>query len=57
MEKGKDRRHRRNPGAIPVQSDEKGLRKTPQPLDFIGGPPGSRTPHQLIKSQLLYQLS
>jgi len=37
--------------------NEKGVAEIPQPLDFIGGPPGARTPDLLIKSQLLYQLS
>ena len=36
---------------------KKGLRHEPQTRLFIGGPSGTRTPNQLIKSQLLYQLS
>ena len=36
---------------------EKGPRSEPQTRILFGGPSGTRTPNQLIKSQLLYQLS
>ncbi|SBW12112.1 conserved hypothetical protein [uncultured Desulfovibrio sp.] len=35
---------------------KKGSRLNREP-EFSGGPSGTRTPNQLIKSQLLYQLS
>jgi hypothetical protein len=45
------------PSAQLLHNTQKKAAAYPQPLDFIGGPSGIRTPDQLIKSQLLCQLS
>jgi hypothetical protein len=44
--------------AKPPPGNTKGAaQKRTNPLKFLGGPSGTRTPNLLIKSQLLYQLS
>ena len=46
----------RAPKAWQEKGKKKGSRCNREP-EFSGGPSGTRTPNQLIKSQLLYQLS
>jgi hypothetical protein len=45
----------KRPYTAPAENDE--LSESPQPLESIGGPPGTRTLDHRVKSPVLYQLS